>query len=512
MRFFCFFFFFFFNDTATTEIYTLSLHDALPIWSGRRSRRRSGKPTATAGAPPSGWGSASGRFTARSRSTGSAEQGDSGEPPHRFLFLPGIEPEHPAPEPRHGEAAIQPDGLVEHRAVFGLLPAVGLEEPRALGRGKAHGCVSRAQGVAPGLLQHLQQLRAPEVHQPPLERRLRVEVLGQARHLLRREIDQQPFGDHQDPSRRGAQLLEHRAAGGQVGEIQALPLDGAARLLAVEVLFLVVQHVREIRLHPAQRAGQREPVGPGIQAGGEVEHRVGAFPEAHGETPGQQRRLIPAVLHPSACYACHGLETLPAADTTIVVEGIKLINEYKCLRCHQLDGSGGSIGPDLSGIASQRNWVELYAHLLKPAALTPGSTMPDFGLRRREATAITAFLLTRLSARDRVMDVTYLTSVSAPAGTPATTTVIPSTQSLPAPNYDGRELFAGLECSVCHRVGLAGGEVGPALTHIGRARDAAWLRDLLADPARVFPDGQMPAYSLSEAQVMALVDYLMTLK
>src|SRR3989442_9712856 len=26
------FWFFFFNDTATTEIYTLSLHDALPIW------------------------------------------------------------------------------------------------------------------------------------------------------------------------------------------------------------------------------------------------------------------------------------------------------------------------------------------------------------------------------------------------------------------------------------------------------------------------------------------------
>src|SRR3712207_8974672 len=27
--------FFFFNDTATTEIYTLSLHDALPIWAKR---------------------------------------------------------------------------------------------------------------------------------------------------------------------------------------------------------------------------------------------------------------------------------------------------------------------------------------------------------------------------------------------------------------------------------------------------------------------------------------------
>src|SRR2546430_5784508 len=37
-------FFFFFNDTATTEIYTLSLHDALPILAARvrahRPRRR----------------------------------------------------------------------------------------------------------------------------------------------------------------------------------------------------------------------------------------------------------------------------------------------------------------------------------------------------------------------------------------------------------------------------------------------------------------------------------------
>src|SRR2546430_15195207 len=35
-----FLFFFFFNDTATTEIYTLSLHDALPIC--RRVQRRGG--------------------------------------------------------------------------------------------------------------------------------------------------------------------------------------------------------------------------------------------------------------------------------------------------------------------------------------------------------------------------------------------------------------------------------------------------------------------------------------
>ena len=35
-------FFFFFNDTATTEIYTLSLHDALPILNGLRAVHRNG--------------------------------------------------------------------------------------------------------------------------------------------------------------------------------------------------------------------------------------------------------------------------------------------------------------------------------------------------------------------------------------------------------------------------------------------------------------------------------------
>src|SRR2546423_14848947 len=37
---FSLFFFFFFNDTATTEIYTLSLHDALPIFPGHREPAR----------------------------------------------------------------------------------------------------------------------------------------------------------------------------------------------------------------------------------------------------------------------------------------------------------------------------------------------------------------------------------------------------------------------------------------------------------------------------------------
>src|SRR3712207_9465315 len=38
------FIFFFFNDTATTEIYTLSLHDALPIWRHDEREAEDGAP------------------------------------------------------------------------------------------------------------------------------------------------------------------------------------------------------------------------------------------------------------------------------------------------------------------------------------------------------------------------------------------------------------------------------------------------------------------------------------
>src|SRR6266540_7512227 len=56
MYFFCLFFlylfFFFFNDTATTEIYTLSLHDALPISRAVYSGPRKNSEGPTVRAPP----------------------------------------------------------------------------------------------------------------------------------------------------------------------------------------------------------------------------------------------------------------------------------------------------------------------------------------------------------------------------------------------------------------------------------------------------------------------------
>src|SRR2546429_8784071 len=64
-----FFFFFFFNDTATTEIYTLSLHDALPICTARASIRRPRRAPSASTCPTWGRSNSSDRKSTRLNSS-----------------------------------------------------------------------------------------------------------------------------------------------------------------------------------------------------------------------------------------------------------------------------------------------------------------------------------------------------------------------------------------------------------------------------------------------------------
>src|SRR2546426_12705323 len=94
---FSLFFFFFFNDTATTEIYTLSLHDALPIcWilRGRDAARREPADAVGRRRPPRvlpGWspGSDPALSRAAGRSFPPARDGGRGEGVLRSVPAPG---------------------------------------------------------------------------------------------------------------------------------------------------------------------------------------------------------------------------------------------------------------------------------------------------------------------------------------------------------------------------------------------------------------------------------------
>src|SRR2546426_12771270 len=102
-------FFFFFNDTATTEIYTLSLHDALPIW-----------------VQPGG---------ARRLRGGPRLSECLGERPGRCRAALSLDVQLAARVPRHGLVSAQPDLRGSHDAAGGLT-----------GGGKVGGGVGRGEG------------------------------------------------------------------------------------------------------------------------------------------------------------------------------------------------------------------------------------------------------------------------------------------------------------------------------------------------------------------------------
>src|SRR5260370_19752512 len=119
--------FFFFNDTATTEIYTLSLHDALPIWIVH-VHARDARPLALVAGQR---GNAAGRIERAAKRhvhalrTSVALAGDGGEDDAGIdLFQRGVAQaraiEHAATEVLDHDVAVRRE-LADHPLAFGVL-------------------------------------------------------------------------------------------------------------------------------------------------------------------------------------------------------------------------------------------------------------------------------------------------------------------------------------------------------------------------------------------------------
>ncbi len=75
--------------------------------------------------------------------------------------------------------------------------------------------------------------------------------------------------------------------------------------------------------------------------------------------------------------------------------GEELIQRHGCRLCHSIDGTGGSVGPDLSGVRSRKTRAEIIEWLDDPARIKPGTTMPRFPLSPVEQQLLADHLLTR---------------------------------------------------------------------------------------------------------------------
>jgi len=125
--------------------------------------------------------------------------------------------------------------------------------------------------------------------------------------------------------------------------------------------------------------------------------------------------------------------------TQSATAGARVFGAKECVRCHTIDGQGGTGGPDLGRAREARSLYDLAADMWNHVPQM-FERMRELGiawpsLNRQESGDLVAFLFT----------IDYFD---------------------PAPDTEnGRRLFSDKRCVMCHQVGWVGGVVGPNLDY-----------------------------------------------
>lgn len=177
-----------------------------------------------------------------------------------------------------------------------------------------------------------------------------------------------------------------------------------------------------------------------------------------------------------------------------------------CLGCHRLDGNGGTIGPDLSGVANRRSAGFIAGMIADPQRSLPGSRMPRVPMPAEWARLVAAYLEQGRAARSAPQD-------------PG----LPAEAARPGAEAEGGALYQRL-CASCH--GAAGRGDGPNAANLparptAHADSAAMSKrpdDTLFDG--IYAGGYtlnksnfMPAWgeTLTPEQIWSLVRYIRAL-
>ncbi|MBI3098589.1 MAG: c-type cytochrome [Planctomycetes bacterium] len=211
------------------------------------------------------------------------------------------------------------------------------------------------------------------------------------------------------------------------------------------------------------------------------------------------------------------LRTLVAAPR--ISEGKRLFHTRGCRGCHKIGGVGGEDGPELTQVGRKgietmlfpagfegpetvRDWH--VAHLLSPASVVPGSTMPNLHLARSEAESLALYLLSLRRSE-----------VAAAYWPPDRLRV----EKLGEREFgtDGRTLFQ-VFCSACHGTSGEGhryGELAQAFPAVANPDFLAVAPDdfIIQTLRKGRPGRRMPAWGAMEsglrpAEVEAIVRWL----
>ena len=75
-----------------------------------------------------------------------------------------------------------------------------------------------------------------------------------------------------------------------------------------------------------------------------------------------------------------------------------------CLGCHQLEGEGGRVGPDLSTVATRRSPAFIHAMIADPETTMPGTVMPKTPMPEEVRELVASYLATRDAPEQALAD------------------------------------------------------------------------------------------------------------
>lgn len=194
---------------------------------------------------------------------------------------------------------------------------------------------------------------------------------------------------------------------------------------------------------------------------------------------GMERLIVPrkqAALHPAGRFG-------------------EVYERYKCYVCHQFNGYGGTLAPDLSFEGSRARWSWIVEFLKNPQTLRPTLTfrMPQFNMTDEEA-AVLADNLGKV--------------FQSPAARP-----VDERAFTPGMAAKGKQLYeVKYQCQSCHTIGLGGGYVGPNLSNVGKWMAAGWIEAWLRNPQALVPEAIEPRRAFTDDEIEALTAYLLTLR
>ena len=147
--------------------------------------------------------------------------------------------------------------------------------------------------------------------------------------------------------------------------------------------------------------------------------------------------MVPKELMQSRCGYCH--KDFEAIGADKLIKGREIYKEMHCAGCHQIDGQGGAIGPDLSNFAdkdpsnfsfenlegkhSKQIWV--VEHFKDPQKVSPGSPMRTYAMNNQQIEWLSSYVL---SLNQRNLQRQYTPKVKADFVAPKVDVTLPEAE------------------------------------------------------------------------------------